>query len=127
MTEVVKAFEWIDGHFALPVYDLIGRPEINWRPASYEWLRLPWYDPAWECLEIEVYYDGSSIPGPDGSTTAGAAAALFLRTPQGWTLGGAFSHRLQTRTTSYLAELWASVLATKAVHDVMKLIQASHG
>ena len=108
----------LDAAFLLPTYDVT--PEIFPCPMSRAWLNLPWWQPGMHIQSLYIYYDGSFSHTADG-TIAGAAAAAFALTSSGWTFAGLHSAALPFATSSYKAEVWAGILATKFALDMLNV------
>ena len=119
---VLRAHEFLDAHFLLPIYDL--PPSFPWFPASWDWAQACWWTPGWVGQEVRLYYDGSSQRGDHG-TTAGCAVAAFIKSEGIWCFAGAISTALTPGTSSYKAELSAAVLAHKFLHDLLKMLAIS--
>ena len=120
-----RCAEWFDAHFTLPCFDVeaSSSSDTAWMPMSLEWLRLPWFAFDDICSDVWVYYDGSYQPD---LPSMGYAAAAFVRTQKGWEFAGAISGKCTQGTLgSYQAELRASVLACKFLHDLLKIICAN--
>ena len=73
-----QAFDWIDTHFFLPVYDL--DRDWPWQKDSEHWLDLPWWTPGDSAQSIWIYFDGSSAQQRE---LAGCGIACFIF---GWNL-----------------------------------------
>eukprot|EP00435_Cladocopium_sp_Y103_P013768 s4354_g3.t1 len=120
--DVFQVHQWLDTHLFLPRYDL---PDtLPFQPASRSWIDAQWWTPGTPGSEVRIYYDGSKIH-QDGSSAAGAAVAAFVLTDLGWTFAGALSTALTAQTSSYTAELSASLLASKFAYDLAKLLTLS--
>ena len=119
--QVIIDFEWMDAHFLLPSFQ---RDDIAWHPNSVDWMALPWMMPDSGCIELWLYFDGSSIRQ---TQAAGAGVVAFARTHYGWGLCGFVSTTLATDTDSFQAEAAAALIAVKLAHDLTKMIQAHGG
>ena len=118
--EVIKVHEFLDAHFTLPQFDLPFH--FPWLPLSWQWACTPWWDVGILVSDIRIYYDGSCLRGGEHVSSGGCAVAAFVNTSQGWLFAGAVSSALPPGTTSYLAEINASVIAHKFLHDLLKLV-----
>eukprot|EP00435_Cladocopium_sp_Y103_P069281 s65_g33.t1 len=112
----IDAFEWLDAHFLL--LDLVLPDKVNLPAECLEWMRLPIWEPSIGGDEFIIYFDGSFQP-EEGA--AGLAVAVFVRRGEIWFQGGFLSAALPS-VGSYVAELQASIVAAKLVHDLLKLV-----
>ena len=110
-----RAFDWIDTHFFLPVYDL--DRDWPWQKASEHWLDLPWWTPGDSAQSIWIYFDGSSAQQRE---LAGCGVACFIL-DETWKFAGALSAKLPADTTSYSAEATGAAIATKFLYDILKV------
>ena len=120
MQPAIDAFEWLDTHFTL----LSHVPPLA---CMIPFESLPWIElPIWEASvggqEVWIYFDGSFQPH---DTPAGLAIALFIKSDCEWFQAGFMSTQIEP-TGSYTSELHASMVAAKAVHDLLKTF-AFHG
>ena len=112
-------FADLDAHIFLPKFDI----DINalGHPGSQHWAQLPWWDFTEETIGIYIYYDGSFTKDPD-KHLSGIAAAAFAFTPSGWKFAGSIAGEAgDFAKSSYTAEVWAAICATKLGHDLVKL------
>eukprot|EP00435_Cladocopium_sp_Y103_P041613 s1445_g11.t1 len=119
---VFRTLEWLDTHMFLPCYDIPHSVPLH--SASRQWTDTCWWSPGIVGTELRLYYDGSKIRSGD-THAAGAAVAAFIHTDLGWTFAGALSTTLEENTTSYLAELQASLIAHKFAYDLLKLMRCT--
>eukprot|EP00435_Cladocopium_sp_Y103_P051905 s730_g16.t1 len=120
---VLRAHEYLDGHFFLPTYDL--PPAFPWFPTSWTWATdAPWWQPGLPVDAVRIYYDGSSLSKAQGNP-AGCAVAAFVFSSGSWMFAGAISSALRGETSSYSAELHAAIVAHKFLHDLLKLMAIS--
>ena len=89
MQSAMDAFEWIDGHFFLPVYTI--SPQIKLHPASQRWADLPIWTPGRPCDTLVIYMDGSYISQTE---CAGLAVAAFVSAEGTWYQAGMISSKL---------------------------------
>ena len=115
MKMAIRAFEWIDTHFLLPCY--VFPPELEWHPCSHSWMELQIWEPVFGCEEIAIYHDGTS----NGTRQGGGGVALFVRSGLQWYNAGHWAFALPDMN-SYEAELVAALVATKALHDTIKIV-----
>lgn len=116
---VIRTFDSLDSNFTLPCYCL---PESwTWKGPELQWLQAPLYSPDIPCHDLWIYTDGSAEEG-----VGGAAAVIYCNTPEGWMFGGALSLHLE-QATSFTAEQWGTILAAKAIYDILKIHQLCHG
>ena len=121
--EVFRVFDWLDAHFFLPQFDL---PEhFPFLPCSLDWTKH-WWDPTMGGQRLRLYLDGSHVSSEQG-TCAGAAVAAFVESEGIWYFAGALSMRLPGNSTSYSAELAASIIASKFAFDILKLLHVVNG
>jgi len=121
--EVFRVFDWLDAHFFLPQFDL---PEhFPFLPCSLDWTKH-WWDPAMGGQRLRLYLDGSHVSSEHGAS-AGAAVAAFVESEGIWYFAGALSTRLPGNSTSYSAELAASIIASKFAFDILKLLHVVNG
>ena len=113
--KAILAYEWMDSHLFLPVYDLDA--DWPWKPESIPWIQLPWWTPGRSAQQIYVYFDGSASRDRE---QAGCGVAAFVYDDE-WTFAGAISAQLPAGTTSYGAEAAGSALAVKFIYDILKL------
>ena len=71
--KAIHAYEWMDSHLFLPVYDLDA--DWPWRPESVPWIQLPWWTPGRAAQQIYVYFDGSASRDREH---AGCGVAAFI-------------------------------------------------
>ena len=114
-----RAFDWIDTHFFLPVYDL--DRDWPWQKASEHWLDLPWWTPGDSAQSIWIYFDGSSAQQRE---LAGCGVSCFIL-DETWKFAGALSAKLPADTTSYSAEAIGAAIATKFLYDILKVTSLS--
>eukprot|EP00435_Cladocopium_sp_Y103_P036535 s4628_g9.t1 len=119
---VFQVHQWLDSHLFLPQYDLADSLPLHL--SSRSWVDALWWSPGTPGHEIRIYYDGSKIH-QEQTSPAGAAVAAFVLTDQGWAFAGALSTTLDASASSYTAELSASLLASKFVYDLVKLVTLS--
>ena len=117
--KAIIAYEWMDSHFFLPVYDL--DVDWPWKPESIPWITLPWWTPGRTAQQIYVYFDGSSSRDREH---AGCGVAAFIFDGE-WTFAGALSAHLPAGTTSYGSETAGSAMAVKFIYDLLKLTSIS--
>ena len=113
--KAILAYEWMDSHLFLPVYDLDA--DWPWKPESIPWIQLPWWTTGRSAQQIYVYFDGSASRDRE---QAGCRVAAFVYDDE-WTFAGAISAQLPAGTTSYGAEAAGSALAVKFIYDILKL------
>ena len=116
MKLALRAWEWIDSHFLLPSF--VPPDDVHWHPASLDWLYLPIWDPAYGCCELAVYHDGTSTKAQG---KGGGAVAVFIRSSDQWFQGGHWAFSLPG-ASSYKAELFAAMVASKAAYDIVKVV-----
>ena len=120
---VFRIFDRLDTRFFLPQFDL---PEIVHPHIAAEWTRI-WWDHSKAGSRLRIYFDGSFHKTPEeGHCQAGAAAAAFLLTEDGWVFAGALSSALPQMQSSYTAELAAALAAHKFAFDLIKIHAAIH-
>eukprot|EP00435_Cladocopium_sp_Y103_P066007 s750_g28.t1 len=120
---VLRAHEYLDGHFFLPTYDL--PPAFPWFPTSWTWVTdSAWWQPGLPVDVVRIYYGGSSLSKAQGKP-AGCAVAAFVFSSGSWMFAGAISSALREETSSYSAELHAAIVAHKFLHDLLKLMAIS--
>ena len=122
-TDVLSAFDWLDTHLFMPQFDL--QNNFPFLPCSLEWIQA-WWDPSQGGQRLRVYFDGSHVSTEQGKQS-GAAVAAFIQVHGTWYFAGAISTSLPPHSTSYSAELAASIIASKFAFDLLKLIQVSSG
>ena len=115
MHPAILAFEWIDSHFLLPCYLL--PDDLPWHPNALPWLSLEPWEPHFGCGEIAVYHDGTSNKQLQGA----GGVVVFIRAGPHWFAGGHWAFPL-CNSNSYQAELYAALVATKATHDILKIV-----
>ena len=117
--KVIRHFEWLDNHFALPCFDLPSNFPVT--PQSLEWVQLPWWNYETHAEEIHIYVDGSTE-----SEGSGAGIAAFVCSEGTWYFAGMFSSSLEV-SNSYQAELAAATFGLKVGHDICKLAALRQG
>ena len=76
-----------------------------------------WWDFQTPFSQLQIYYDGSFFPDEEA---AGIGAAAFVLTDWGWNFAGALATRCPHKASSYEAELWAGVTASKLAIDLLR-------
>ena len=116
MQPAIEVFEWLDTHFTLPSFMI---PHETIVPhESLTWTHLPLWDPSVGGEEVWVYFDGSF---QSDVAHAGIAVALYVRQSHQWYQAGFLSSQI-LHAGSYTAELYAAIVAAKAVHDLLKML-----
>eukprot|EP00435_Cladocopium_sp_Y103_P063786 s1267_g25.t1 len=120
---VFRAFERLDNHYFLPVYDLALIPDNH---VAFPWLQY-WWDFSRPCHAIYLYFDGSFKKPQGDELPASAAVAAFVSTDIGWLFAGALSRALEGVNSAYSAELQAAIMTTKLLFDIYKTHEACFG
>ena len=76
-----------------------------------------WWDFQTPFTQVQIYYDGSYFPEAGDS---GVGIAAFVLTNQGWVFAGAVASKCPAGASSYEAELWAGITATKFAMDILR-------